>query len=145
MSEPLILPLVVPVLESGTDGYSYELRAVRHDPGRASQRPRDRRVGMVGAGYRAVLDGQPAALINLSMSGVQLRGVTRVRPDQPAIVKIGWPQDNLLCTALARVRWVQFEPDPTRSESLYRVGMAFETWDVRELREIMRHLPGAKR
>jgi len=102
-------------------------------------RPRDQRVAMVGSGYRAIVDGRAVALVNLSLSGAQWRGAIRVRPDQPAIVKIGWPQDHQLCTALARVRWVQFEPDASRDESLYRVGIEFETWDVRRLKEIIRH------
>ena len=91
---------------------------------------------MVGSGYRAVIDGRQAALINLSLSGAQLRGPIRVRPDQPTIVKIGWPRDNQLCTAIARVRWVQFEPDASSGEGLYRVGLAFETWDVKGLKAI---------
>jgi hypothetical protein len=81
-----------------------------------------------------------AAIVNLSMSGAQLRGPARVLPDQPAVVKIGWPLDDRQCAVLARVRWVHFEPDAARDEGLYRVGMEFETWDVARLKEIMRYL-----
>jgi hypothetical protein len=94
---------------------------------------------MIGSGYRAVIDGNHVDLVNLSLSGAQLRGPIRVLPDQPTIIKIGWPKNDLLCTAIARVRWVQFEPDPSSGEGLYRVGLAFETWDVRSLKEIIRH------
>ena len=83
--------------------------------------------------------------MNLSLTGAQLRGSVRVLPDQPAVVKIGWPQDDLPCTALARVRWVQFEPDSLTESGLYRVGLAFETWDVRSLRDIMRDLDADER
>jgi hypothetical protein len=100
---------------------------------------------MIGSGYRAVIDGNPAALVNLSLTGAQLRGSVRVLPDQPAIIKIGWPQDEGPCTALARVRWVQFEPDSSMESGLYRVGIAFETWDVRTLRDIMRNLEAEAR
>ena len=94
---------------------------------------------MVGSGYRAAIDGRQAVLVNLSVTGAQLRGPIRVLPDQPTIVKIGWPKEDLLCTAIARVRWVRFEPDPSSRGGLYRVGLAFETWDVRGLKEIIRH------
>lgn len=135
MDSLLILPLAAPVWEQDADAWFSDPNALRVDG--AASRPRDRRVGMVGSGYRAVIDGRQAALINLSLSGAQLRGPIRVRPDQPTIVKIGWPRDNQLCTAIARVRWVQFEPDSSSGEGLYRVGLAFETWDVKGLKAIL--------
>ena len=94
---------------------------------------------MLGAGYRAVIDGQHVALINLSLSGAQIRSSMRVLRDQPAVVKIGWPQNEQLCAAIARVRWVHLESELSNDESLYRIGLAFETWDVRGLKEIIRH------
>jgi hypothetical protein len=145
MHHSLILPLAAtPFLDLAPDRFSQELQRRAAD-GRLSLRPRDQRVRMIGSGYRAVIDGNPAALVNLSLTGAQLRGTVRVLPDQPAIIRIGWPQDDLRCTALARVRWVQFEPDSSMESGLYRVGMAFETWDVRTLRDIMRHLEADKR
>ena len=92
---------------------------------------------MIGSGYRAVIEGRHVDLVNLSLSGAQLRGPIRVLPDQPTIVKIGWPKHELLCTAIARVRWVQFEPDASSGAGVYRVGLSFETWDVRSLKEII--------
>ena len=143
MGHSLILPLAAtPFLDLAPDRFSLEHQ--RRDV-RSSVRPRDQRVHMIGSGYRAVIDGKPAALVNLSLTGAQLRGTVRVLPDQPAIVKIGWPQDDLPCTALARVRWVQFEPDSSMESGLYRVGIAFETWDVRTLRDIMRNLEAEER
>jgi hypothetical protein len=140
MGQSLILPLAAaPFLDGALDRFSDELQRRAADA-RSNFRPRDQRVRMIGSGYRAVIDEEPAALVNLSLTGAQLRGWMRVAPDQPAIVKIGWPQDDLPCTALARVRWVQFEPDPSMESGLYRVGVAFETWDVRTLRDIMCHL-----
>ena len=138
MSDLLILPLAAPVWDSSTDAYFRDPQGREDAEEAASARPRDRRVGMLGSGYRAVIDGRQVALVNLSMTGAQLRGPIRVLPDQPTIVKIGWPKNDQLCTAIARVRWVQFEPDPSTGEGLYRVGLAFETWDVRGLKEIMR-------
>jgi PilZ domain len=140
MSDTLILPLAAALCDVDAD-------TLRRDPGARREaadaapvhRPRARRVGMVGAGYRAVIDGQHVALINLSLSGAQIRSSMRVLRDQPAIVKIGWPQDDQLCAAIARVRWVELESDHSNDERIYRVGLAFETWDVRGLKEIMRH------
>jgi hypothetical protein len=137
MNNLLILPLATPVWERSADACFPDPHALPIDDEAAASRPRDRRVGMLGSGYRAVIDGRQAALINLSLSGAQLRGPIRVRPDQPSIVKIGWPQDNQLCSAIARVRWVQFEPDASSGEGLYRVGLSFETWDVKSLKAIL--------
>jgi hypothetical protein len=138
MADSLILPLAAPVLEllAGAEQTFSPQNACRT----GKLRPRDQRVAMVGSGYRAILEGSPAAIVNLSMSGAQLRGAVRVLPDQPAVVKIGWPLDNRQCAVLARVRWVRFEPDAARHEGLYRVGMEFETWDVARLKEILRYL-----
>jgi len=137
MGNLLILPLASVVREPRADAYFSDPHALRVDDEARASRPRDRRVGMLGSGYRAAIDGRQASLINLSLSGVQLRGPVRVRPDQPTIVKIGWTKDDLLCSAIARVRWVQFEPDAASGESLYRVGLAFETWDVKRLKAML--------
>jgi hypothetical protein len=131
----LILPLAAPLWDEGADACFSDLHAWRIEE--AASRPRDQRVGMLGSGYRAVIDGRQAALINLSVSGAQLRGPIRLLPDQPTIVKIGWPRDNRLSTAIARVRWVRFEPDLESGEGLYRVGLVFETWDVKGLKAIL--------
>ncbi len=138
MADSLILPLASPVLDLLSEA---EQILSRHQASRTGKlRPRDKRVAMMGSGYRAILEGRPAAIVNLSMSGAQLRGAARVLPDQPAVVKIGWPLDDRQCAVLARVRWVRFEPDTARDQGLYRVGMEFETWDVARLKEIMRYL-----
>ena len=138
MADSLILPLASPVIDLL---YEAEQTLFPQDASRPARlRARDQRVAMVGSGYRAVLEGRPAAIVNLSMSGAQLRGPARVLPDQPAVVKIGWPLDDRQCAVLARVRWVRFEPDAAHDEALYRVGMEFETWDVARLKEIMRYL-----
>ena len=140
MTDLILLPLAARVFDAGTLGDlpGAYARNEAEEASLAASRPRDRRVSMVGSGYRALIEGRQVALVNLSLSGAQLRGPMRLLPDQPAIVKIGWPKDDLLCTAIARVRWVQFEPDPSSETGLYRVGLAFETWDVRGLKELMR-------
>jgi hypothetical protein len=140
VSVPLLPPVMAPVLDSSAAGISRDLRASRRAAeASAADRPRARRVAMLGSGYRAVIDGKHMALINLSLSGAQIRGPIRVLPDQPITVNIGWPQDELSCTAIARVRWVIVEPESSNDEEICRIGLAFETWDVRALREIMQH------
>ena len=140
MSNALILPLADALCGVDEDTRRRDPEARREAAGGPLvHRPRARRVGMVGAGYRAVVDGQHVALINLSLSGAQVRSSMSVLRDQPAIVKIGWPQDDQLCAAIARVRWVELESEGSNDERVYRVGLAFETWDVRGLKEIMRH------
>jgi PilZ domain len=137
MGNLLILPLAALMQEPRADAYFSDPHTLPVDDEAIAARPRDRRVGMLGSGYRAAIDGRQAALINLSLSGAQLRGPVRFRPDQPTIVKIGWTRDDLLCSAIARVRWVQFEPDASSGEGLYRVGLAFETWDVQRLKAML--------
>ena len=139
MSDLLVVPLAVSVWETSDDARFRDHRVPCDGVDGMSGRPRDRRVPMIGSGYRAAIDGRQAALVNLSVTGAQLRGPIRVLPDQPTIVKIGWPKEDLTCTAIARVRWVRFEPDPSSRGGLYRVGLVFETWDVRGLKEIIRH------
>jgi hypothetical protein len=104
---------------------------------RRFERPRAARTGMLGSGYRVVIDGRQVALINLSLTGAQLRGPLRLERDQPVLVKIGWPQDHLSFAAIARVRWVQLEAEPRDNQPVYRTGVVFETWDVRRLKEII--------
>jgi hypothetical protein len=150
MSDAFILPLWAAIGGDEADA-DEKARVQRPEPPRAAvervatvervapQRPRAQRLPMLSAGYRAAVDGTHVALVNLSLTGAQVRGLVGLRPDQPAVVKIGWPQDEQSCAAFARVRWVELENDPSSDQRIYRVGLAFETWDVRRLKDIMRH------
>ena len=138
MSDALILPLSATLGDIDTHALTRDSEA-QHSVAAAARRPRAHRVGMLHAGYRAAIDGQRVALINLSLTGAQIRSLTRVLPEQPAIIKIGWPQDEQSCAAIARVRWVELDGEPSGAPIIYRVGLAFETWDVRKLKDIMRH------
>jgi len=139
-SDALILPMAVPLWDSEPETLIVERPAPQPAaPQRRRQRPRADRVGMYGSGYRVVIDDQHVALVNLSFSGAQVRGPLQVSRDQSLIFKIGWPQDRTSCDAIARVRWVCLDADESQREGIYRMGLAFETWDVRRLKEIIRH------
>ena len=142
MSNTLILPMAVPLWDSQPEGVVVERPApvlVDAESRRRRPRPRAERVGMFGSGYRVVIEDRPVALVNLSMSGAQVCGAIHAARDQPLIFKIGWPQDRDACAAIARVRWVRLESEDAQREAIYRIGLAFETWDVRRLKEIIHH------
>jgi PilZ domain len=142
MSNTLILPMAVPLWDSELESKVVERPApalVDAEPRPRRQRARAERVGMFGSGYRVVVEDRQVALVNLSMSGAQVCGAIHAARDQPLIFKIGWPQDREACAAIARVRWVNLESEEARREAIYRIGLAFETWDVRRLKEIIRH------
>ena len=140
MSNTLILPMAVPLWDSEPESVVVERSALVEPAPRARrQRARAERVGMFGSGYRVVVEDRQVALVNLSMSGAQVRGAIHTARDQPLIFKIGWPQDREACAAIARVRWVSLDSEEPQREAIYRIGLAFETWDVRRLKEIIRH------
>lgn len=138
MADALLLPLSATLGDVDADALTRNSDAPRRVVA-AAPRPRANRVGMLHAGYRAAIDGQRVALVNLSLTGAQIRSLTRVLPEQPAIIKIGWPQDEQSCAALARVRWVELDDERSGEQVIYRVGLAFETWDVKKLKDIVRH------
>jgi hypothetical protein len=142
MSNTLILPMTVPLWHSEPESVVAERPTpalVGVEPRPRRQRARAERVGMFGSGYRVVVEERQVALVNLSMSGAQVCGAIHAARDQPLIFKIGWPQDRDACAAIARVRWVNLESEEAQREAIYRIGLAFETWDVRRLKEIIRH------
>jgi len=142
MSNTLILPMAVPLWDSEQESVVVERPApppVDAEPRRRRPRARAERVGMLGSGYRVLVEERQVGLVNLSTSGAQIRGAIQAARDQPLIFKIGWPQDRDACAAIARVRWVTLETEEAQRDAIYRVGLAFETWDVRRLKEIIHH------
>ena len=146
MRHSLILPLAaIPNIDVASDRFSHELQR-RPAHGRASLRPRSQRVRMLGSGYRVVIDGNPAALREPVAVG---RAAARfgARPPGPA----GRRRRSAGLRTTCRARpWracggCSSEPDSLTESGLYRVGLAFETWDVRSLRDIMRHLDADER
>jgi hypothetical protein len=137
MSESVVLPLAAALWDPDTtDGFRDQIgQRGSRDP--ASLHQRALRVRMQGTGYRALIDEQPVSLVNLSLSGVLVRGPMLVLPSQSIIFKIGWPQDERPCAAIGRVRWVRVGNASGHNEAVCEVGVAFETWDVRRLKEIM--------
>ena len=104
--------------------------------GLVADRRRAKRVPMRYTGYRGTVNEQPVAIVDLSALGVQVRGQVRVRPRESVTLKLGWAME-LPSTALGRVQWVQMETAMEPGEALYRIGLAFELWDVRLVKKIM--------
>jgi hypothetical protein len=139
MSNPFVLPLSASPWQSAADEFSRDPQPWRQMADRGEMHPRPQRISTRGCGYQAVIDGRRVALVNLSLTGAQVLGAVRVEPNQPTIVEIGWPHDKPECAAIARVRWVQAEPSERFNEEILRFGLAFEMWDVRRLKDILRH------
>ena len=146
-TNPLVVPLTAPLWDSNEDKLFREPLVWRSGDQRSAVRPRALRVPMDGSGYQVVVEGRRrVSLVNLSLSGAQVRGALTVLPQQPLIVNIGTLHEARSCGAIARVRWVQPDRELSREEEIYRIGLAFETWDVRRLKEILdaisrRHVP----
>ena len=76
MSNALILPMAIPLWDSEPESMVVERPApalVDAEPRRRRPRARAERVGMFGSGYRVVVEDRQVALVNLSMSGAQVR------------------------------------------------------------------------
>ncbi len=141
-SEGIVLPFGSSLWDSCPGTWFRETHAEQKSAraaNRAAHRARAQRQPMVGSGYRAAVDGQTVALINLSVTGAQVRGPVHVPKNRPTILQIGWPQDAVSCSAIARVRWLEVESETPEAGATYRMGLAFEEWDVRRLKEIMQN------
>jgi hypothetical protein len=138
MSGSLMLPLAASFWDPDALNLARE-HGVKSSAAASSDPPRAVRLHMEGTGYRATLDDETVSLTNLSLSGVLVRSQTSAVPGPPMIFKIGWPQDRRGCAAIGRVRWVRFDPAKRQEEATYRIGLAFETWDVRRLMDIVGH------
>jgi hypothetical protein len=90
---------------------------------------------MIGTAYRALIDGERAALIDLSLSGAQVHAAAfelRIRPaghDQDWLVARGAMRGTGPCSM---VRLARGHPG-----GFYRAGLAFEASDVRGFKEIV--------
>jgi hypothetical protein len=79
-------------------------------------------------GVEIQLDGNPAALIDLSVMGAQVVSATILRPNQR--VRISVPTDDFVMRFRGAVAWAKFElPRPTEPPR-YRAGVEFSDADT---------------
>lgn len=83
----------------------------------------------VRAGVELQLDGNPAAVIDLSTVGAQVISPTVLRPNQK--VRISLPNDEFLLRFRGAVAWAKFElPKPPVKTPQYRAGVEFTDGDA---------------
>jgi hypothetical protein len=86
-------------------------------------------VPRVRAGVELQLDGNPAAVIDLSTVGAQVISPTVLRPNQK--VRISLPNDDFLLRFRGAVAWAKFElPKPPMKAPQYRAGVEFTDGDA---------------
>ena len=77
----------------------------------------------VRAGVEIQLDGNPAAVVDLSTVGAQVLSSTILRPNQK--VRVSVPNDDVVMRFKGAVAWAKFElPKPTDAP-VYRAGVEF--------------------
>jgi PilZ domain len=86
----------------------------------------------VRAGVELHLDGNPAAVIDLSTVGAQVISPTVLRPNQK--VRITIPVDDLTMRFRGAVAWAKFElPRPPAKAPQYRAGVEFTDADAQAI------------
>ena len=87
----------------------------------------------VRPGVELQLDGNPAAVVDLSTVGAQVISPTVLRPNQK--VRISLPNDDFLLRFRGAVAWAKFElPKPTEPPR-YRAGVEFSDADAAAMDE----------
>jgi hypothetical protein len=83
----------------------------------------------VRPGVELQLDGNPAAVVDLSVVGAQVISPTVLRPNQK--VRIALPNDDFLLRFRGAVAWAKFElPRSPESQPQYRAGVEFTDGDA---------------
>jgi len=86
----------------------------------------------VRAGVELQLDGNPAAVIDLSTVGAQVISPTVLRPNQK--VRITMPNDDFVMRFRGSIAWAKFElPKPPVKAPQYRAGVEFTDADGKAL------------
>ena len=87
----------------------------------------------VKSGVEIQLDGNPAAVVDLSTGGAQVLSTTILRPNQK--VRVSLPHDETVMRFKGTVAWAKFElPKPTDAP-VYRAGVEFLEADSEALDE----------
>ncbi|MBA3295773.1 MAG: PilZ domain-containing protein [Acidobacteria bacterium] len=83
---------------------------------------REPRFGVRG-GVEIQLDGNPAAVVNVSTGGAQVVSGTILRPNQKVRVTI--PNGDLIMRFRGAIVWAKFELSKAAAPPVYRAGVAF--------------------
>ncbi len=90
----------------------------------------------VRQGVEIQVDGNPAAVVDMSVVGVQVLSSTILRPNQK--VRISIPNDDFVMRFRGAIAWAKFElPKPTDAPR-YRAGVEFSDADAEALEEFCR-------
>ena len=82
------------------------------------------------------LDGNPAAVIDLSTVGAQVLSPTVLRPNQK--VRITVPSDDFVLRFRGAIAWAKFElPKPPLTSPLYRAGVEFTDGDAAAIGKVI--------
>lgn len=95
----------------------------------------------VHSGLKAIIDGNPAAIVDFSNLGVQVLSSTILRPNQRVRVMLLDEADSLRATA--GVAWSAFEKRGGSSEPHFRAGMEFNDIDP-QVRVLYERLKGSR-
>jgi len=94
----------------------------------------------VRAGLEIQLDGNPAAVVDLSTVGAQVISNTILRPNQK--VRVSIPNEDFVMRFRGTIAWAKFElPKPT-APPRYRAGVEFTDADAAALEEFCRKNKG---
>jgi hypothetical protein len=86
----------------------------------------------IRSGVELQLDGNPAAVIDLSTVGAQVLSPTILRPNQK--VRITLPSDDFVLRFRGAIAWAKFElPKPPAKTPQYRAGVEFIDGDAKAL------------
>jgi hypothetical protein len=87
----------------------------------------------VRQGVEIQVDGNPAAVVDLSVVGVQVLSSTVLRPNQK--VRISIPNDEFVMRFRGAIAWAKFELPKATDAPRYRAGVEFADADADALEE----------
>lgn len=94
------------------------------------------RVNLVASDVTLQVENHVVNAVDFSLHGVQFRSTMRVAPGNSIVMNIRWRQEAA-SMALGRVMWATFEKPGKLVEAHYRVGVSFESSDMRTIRTIL--------
>lgn len=103
--------------------------------GRGNRR-RAPRVNLVSSDVSVQLGEELVSAVDFSLRGIQFRCSTRVIPGSTMMLSLRWRNESP-SVALGRVMWATFEKPNHLATPHYRVGVTFETVDVRIVRAML--------